>query len=173
MRTSAGFFMSEIYQHYEKTVLNIDQQLELLIKQGLIVKNPKRILHYLRFIGYHRLSGYFRTFQLQNTSERIFKNGTTFDSIISLYIFDRKLRVLVMDAVERIEVAVRTTISYTMCERYGPHWYLKPMLFKSRFNHKGLINKIERETGFDNKKKQNKSCSNYFKNYNNPYLPPV
>ncbi|MDL1967913.1 MAG: Abi family protein [Deltaproteobacteria bacterium] len=97
--------MSEIYQRYEKPVLNIDQQLELLINQGLIVKNPKRILHYLCFIGYHRLSGYFRTFQLQNISEYIFKKGTAFDSIISLYIFDRKLRLLVMDAVERIEVA--------------------------------------------------------------------
>ncbi len=56
---------------------------------------------------------------------------------------------MVMDAVERIEVAVRTTISYTMCERYGPHWYLKQMLFKSSFNHKDLIKKIERETGLE------------------------
>jgi len=173
MRTSAGFFMSKIYQPYEKTVLNIDQQLELLVKQGLIVKNPKRVLHYLRFISYHLLSGYFRTFQLQNTSEYIFKKGTTFDSIISLYIFDRKLRLLVMDAVERIEVAVRTTISSTMCEKYGPHWYLKPMLFKSSFNHQGLIETIERETGFNNPKKQNKSCGNYFKNYSKPHLPLV
>jgi len=138
--------MSEIYQRYEKPVLNIDQQLELLVKQGLLVKNPKRVLHYLRFIGYHRLSGYFRTFQLQNTSEHIFKKGTTFDSIISLYIFDRKLRLLVMDAVERIEVAVRTTISSTMCEKYGPHWYLKPMLFKSSFNHPGCIHLLIFET---------------------------
>ena len=168
-----GFFMSEIYQRYEKPVLNIDQQLELLVKQGLLVKNPKRVLHYLRFIGYHRLSGYFRTFQLQNTSEHIFKKGTTFDSIISLYIFDRKLRLLVMDAVERIEVAIRTTISSTMCEKYGPHWYLKPMLFKSSFNYKDLIKTIEYETGFNNRKKQNKSCGTYFKNYNKPYLPPV
>jgi len=165
--------MSKIYQPYKKLVLNIDQQLELLIKQGLIIKNPKRILHYLRFIGYHRLSGYFRTFQPRNTSEHFFKKGTTFDSIISLYIFDRKLRLLVMDAVERIEVAVRTTISSTMCEKYGPHWYLKPMLFKSSFNHKDLIKTIERETGFKNPKKQNKSCNNYFKNYSKPYLPPV
>jgi len=141
--------MPEISQHYKKIALTIDQQLELLIKQELIVKNPKRVLHYLRFIGYHRLSGYFRTFQIQNTSEHIFKKGTTFDFIISLYIFDRKLRLLVMDAVERIEVAVRSTISSTMCEKYGPHWYLKPMLFKSSFNHKNLIKTIEYETGFN------------------------
>ena len=93
--------MAENYKLYEKPALNIDQQLELLVKQELIVKNPKRVLHYLRFIGYHRLSGYFRTFQIQNTSEHIFKKGTTFDSIISIYIFDRKLRLLVMDAVDR------------------------------------------------------------------------
>ena len=165
--------MSKDYQLYGKPALNINQQLELLIKQGLIVKNPERALHYLRFIGHHRLSGYFRTFQIQNTPEHIFKKGTTFDSIISVYIFDRKLRLLVMDAVERIEVAVRTTISSTMGEKYGPHWYLEQMLFKSKFNHKDLIKTIERETGFNNRRKQNKSCSNYFKNYSKPHLPPA
>lgn len=134
--------MSKDYQFYEKPALNIDQQLEILIKQGLIVKNPERVLHYLRFIGFHRLSGYFRTFQIQNTPEHIFKNGTTFDSIISIYIFDRKLRLLIMDAVERIEVAVRTTISSTMGEKYGSHWYLEQVLFKSKFNHKDLIKTI-------------------------------
>ncbi|MCK4469908.1 MAG: hypothetical protein KAU60_16330 [Desulfobacterales bacterium] len=50
-RTSVGFFMSEIYQRYEKPALNIDQQLELLIHRGLVVKNTDRVRHYLRFIG--------------------------------------------------------------------------------------------------------------------------
>jgi len=67
-----------------------------------------------------------------------------------------------MDAVERIEVAVRTTISYTMCEKYGPHWYLKPMLFKSNFNHEDLIKQLNMKQALIIEK-TNKYCRNYLK----------
>ena len=77
-----------------------------------------------------------------------------------------------MDAVERIEVALRATISHTMCEKHGAHWYLKGELFKTNFNHNDLIRKIERETGYRNLKKQNDSCKKYFKTYKDPPLPP-
>ena len=33
---------------------------------------------------------------------------TTWDMVYDLYVFDRKLRLLVFDAIERLEVAIRT-----------------------------------------------------------------
>ena len=138
-----GFFMSDTSRFYQKPPLNIDQQLEALIHRGLVVENPDRVRHYLRFIGYYRLSGYFRSFQIPGHPDHFFKKHTTFDSVLQLYIFDRKLRLLVMDAVERIEVAVRATISNTMSEQYGAHWYLKSELFKTNFNHDDLLKKSQ------------------------------
>ena len=52
-----------------------------------------------------------------------------FDAVLDLYIFDRKLRLLAMDAVERIEVAARSVISHVMCLYGGPHWYTNPAYF--------------------------------------------
>lgn len=164
--------MSGTSQFYQQPPLTIEQQLQVLIRRGLVIKNPHRVRHYLRFIGYYRLSGYFRSFQVPGHPDHIFKKHTTFDSILQLYIFDRKLRLLVMDAVERIEVAVRATISNTMSEKHGAHWYLKSELFKTNFNHDDFLKKVEHETGYKNPKKQNDSCQHYFKRYKKPPLPP-
>lgn len=51
-----------------------------------------------------------------------FKEGTTWDDIYDLYVFDRKLRLLVFDAIERLEVAIRTQIIYQLSHKYGSHW---------------------------------------------------
>ena len=40
--------------------------------------------------------------------------GTSFDGIIELYLFDKKLRLSVLDAVERIEVHLRTVIAHEL-----------------------------------------------------------
>ncbi len=46
-----------------------------------------------------------------------FQDGTEFGKIIDLYIFDKKLRVLVLDAVERVEVALRVDIALAIGAR--------------------------------------------------------
>lgn len=51
-----------------------------------------------------------------------FTPGTTWNDINSLYRFDRKLRLLVFDAIERIEIALRTKLIYQLSLKYGSHW---------------------------------------------------
>ena len=117
MRTPAGIFMSNGHkQNYCKPALTIEQQIDLLVSRGLTIPDRDKALHYLNYIGYHRLSGYFLTFQ-QNApgvESHSFKKGVTFKDILDIYIFDRELRLLVMDAIERIEVAFRACISNTI-----------------------------------------------------------
>src|SRR5690625_121561 len=62
----------------------------------------------LRHIGYYRLSPYTIPFQKAGPEHRL-RDGTSFDDVLDLYVFDRALRLVVMDALERIEVAVRAT----------------------------------------------------------------
>ncbi len=125
-----------------------------------------------QFIGYYRLSGYFLPFQVPGDSQHTFLPTTTFDHILQTYIFDRKLRLLVMDEVERIEVAVRTTISEIMSHQHGPHWFMEKTLFTDRFDHKGLLVKIRNESGFDRPGKRSLFCKHYYKAYDTPTLPP-
>lgn len=78
----------------------------------------------LSMVSYFRLSGYWYTFRRENPADfrsplSDFKPGTTFDSIWDRYAFDRRLRLLVMDAVERIEVAVRSLLASCHATRHG------------------------------------------------------
>jgi len=91
---------------YTKPPLSIEQQIELLKSRGLEIPDHEQAAHYLYHLNYYRLSGYMLPFQ--EGTEHHFQAGTTFEHVLNLYLFDRKLRLLLMDAIERIEVSVRT-----------------------------------------------------------------
>ena len=146
-RKSVGFFMPQNPCRYTKKALSIDEQLSLLKSRKLIVNDPDRVCRYLRFIGYFRLSKYFAIFQKSFDPNPQFKPDTTFDDILDVYIFDRKLRLLIMDAIERIEVAVRATISNTMSVHSGGHWYLDRKHFRESYNYNVLKKKLNSRQG--------------------------
>jgi len=181
MRTPAGIFMSTVeMQNYCKPALTIEQQIDLLLSEGLTIPDRDKARHYLNFIGYHRLSGYFLTFQ-QNASDVTpysFKDNVTFRDILDIYIFDRELRLLVMDSIERIEVAFRACISNTMSENHGSHWFMDPSHFVARFKHGELLEKIKRETCHSsvtperNHSRREAFIHQYYKNYCHTDLPP-
>lgn len=50
--------------------------------------------------------------------------------MIDLYRFDRKLRLLIFDAIERIEIGLRTQLIYQLSQKYGSHWHTKKSIFK-------------------------------------------
>jgi len=99
----AGFFMS-----YTKPPLNFEEQAQQLIDRGLIVSDQELLTHCLSVVNYYRLSAYWFPFKVIDpiTGMESFKPGTTFEEIWNRYTFDRRLRLLVMDAIEHIEVAI-------------------------------------------------------------------
>lgn len=168
-----SFFMSK--KIFDKPSLTVSQQIEYLESRGLVISDKDKLAYYLKFIGYYRLSGYGKVFTEDGD---LFKPGTSFEQILDLYTFDRELRLLVLDAVERIEIAVRAVISNTMCDKAGPHWYLDPSHFKSEKYHASLIEIIRSHTGVNTRNelkkrsKQDPICRHYFETYNEPELPP-
>lgn len=164
---------------FEKKALSLEAQLELLRDRGLQIEDEERAARYLRTIGYYRLSAYFPPYQ---SSKDVFAPGIDFDDVLDLYIADRKLRLLALDAMERIEVAVRTAISNVMSSRCGPHWYMYTENFTDtflEFRHRGgktkfeeFIGNVECYTGATVPNRRNPSCSHYFATYSTPKLPP-
>jgi len=63
------------------------------------------------------------------TQNQPFNVDLAFEQIIELYVFDRKLRLLIFDAFEKIEIALRTQITYHFASTHGSHWQLKPELY--------------------------------------------
>lgn len=129
---------------FDKKWLSYDQQATLLIEErGLIADRDQLILR-LQEVGYYRLSGYWYIFKRYNnpdcddrTDER-FVPGTTFDQIWHLYTFDRQFRLIVLDAIERVEIYFRAQLAYELAGQTGVFGYLRnenlPRLSKEDFN---------------------------------------
>ena len=158
---------------YKKPPLSIKNQLKLLSKRGLIISDQARARHYLSFISYYRFSGYWFPFQRRDHSSAHddFWPGTSFDAVLDRYVFDRKLRVLIMDAIEPIEIAARTTVSNTLCTTLNnSRWYLESCHFVKQFNHSKFLSCVEQEI-----QKQQKDAAflqHYQEKYDNPAQPP-
>lgn len=159
---------------FPKPPLSLPDQLSLLITRGLIVNDAADATHYLTHIGYYRLSGYALPFQVGGAgpTRHDFKPGVTFDDILDRYVFDRKLRLLVMDAVERIEISVRAAMSNTIAARHGAHWYMNPSLFSPKFDHGRFIADIKLQIGHTNNRRRDIYIEHYYQTYSTPGLPP-
>jgi len=134
----------------------------------MIVEDRKRTIHYLSHISYYRLSAYMFPYRQSGNTENFIK-GVKFDFILDHYIFDRELRILVFDAIERIEIAIRTQITQQFSQVYGSHFFENPQLFrKSRFLTNNL-GKLDDEIGRSNET----FIKHYLNNYTNPLRPPA
>lgn len=115
---------------YTKPPLEFKDQIRLLESRGLMIPDKKRAVHYLRNISYYRLRAYMLPFQSAKDSDHHFVKNTSFDDILNLYIFDRELRLLLFDAIERIEIAVRTQIIYQFSLDFGFDFYHREELYR-------------------------------------------
>lgn len=116
---------------YNKPPLTYTEQIELLRSRGMVIPDKQRTERHLSNISYYRLSAYMLPYKQKENGEILdsFREGVTWDMVYNLYIFDRKLRLLVFDAIERLEVAIRAQITYQLSHKYGSHWQDRPEIF--------------------------------------------
>ncbi len=117
---------------FEKPSLTIEQQVDLLLQRGM-AGDRALMIERLRVVGYYRLSGYWHPFRKAVAEpvelaegiepDETFIAGTAFETVWRRYAFDRRLRVLVIDAIERFEIALRTQIATHHCQQHGPFAY--------------------------------------------------
>ena len=127
---------------FSKPAIDIPAQLDLLKQRGLIIQDEGKAHCFLEAVSFFRLTPYMRPFQLSEDAEHGFRPGTRLKKLTRLYDFDRRLRLLVIDAIERIEVAARAAISNHMGPQYGAHWYLEPHFFQRDYRHQALLDSI-------------------------------
>jgi abortive infection bacteriophage resistance protein len=124
---------------YGKLPLTYEEQFDLLEGRGLIIEDRIRAIRWLKHVSYYRLSAYFIPFK---TGDQ-FNAGSTFNRIAGMYIFDRKLRLVLLDAIERIEVALRTALTYEIAHHYGPFGHIDSNNFSPHFNHSGFMQDLK------------------------------
>jgi len=150
---------------YEKPALSIDQQIELLKGRKLVIKDNARAKKYLSNIGYFRLTGYM--FHLQDASNN-FLEGATFDEVIKLYQFDKKLRAILSEYLERIEVALRAKLTNKYSINHGFFWFTNLELYED----KDIYNSINLEIRDKFEKAQEQFLKSFKNKYPKESMPP-
>jgi abortive infection bacteriophage resistance protein len=151
---------------FDKPVTTYTQQVALLQKRGMSIGDVAKAELCLQHINYYRLSAYWLPFQVNATNHE-FKLGTCFDDVLNSYNFDRELRLLVLDSIERIEVSVRSQWAYQVGYLHGSHAHLDCQLF-DRHQWQKNLNDLTKEV--------NRSKEIFIEHLRNTYseeLPPV
>ncbi|HUH45510.1 MAG TPA: Abi family protein [Arenibacter sp.] len=155
-------------EDYPKKVLTLDKQITQLKDRGLIIDDIKLAKNYLKNISYFRLQGYWWEFQIDKENHK-FKEGTNFNEVIDLYTFDRKLRLLLFDIIERIEIALRTKLIYYPSIELGQWWFEDKNNFFIEDYFQESIEEIEKEL---NRSKEI-FIEKHYEKYGTEHKPPA
>lgn len=151
-------------KQYESSV----DLLRLLQNRGLIINDLTSAESYLDNIGYYRLSAYMYPLLRQPKSEHIYKSGASFEQVLMLYRFDKKLRMLIFNEIEKIEISIRRAVMQIPAEiTKNPFWLTDSSYFLNdkKFNETQLAIKKEYEHSRE-------EFINHFRNtYSNPFPP--
>jgi abortive infection bacteriophage resistance protein len=158
---------------YAKTHLPIAGQIALVKERGLVITDEVKATDCLHRIGYYRLSGYWHPMreverpapQGPPTYLDQFKPGSNFSDVVHLYVFDKKLRMLMLDAIERVEVGLRVEIALLLSAR-SPWAHRDPRHVHRLFNgHAEWIERLDRAT--------RRSSEDYVLHFRTRYTDPL
>ncbi len=85
----------------------VEQLLEILEKRGLKIGSRPTAEHFLQTVGHYRLDSFYGAFY---ESPKRFDSSVPIDidDVFNLYSFDRRLQLLLLGPIEKIEVALRS-----------------------------------------------------------------
>lgn len=148
-------------------------QVTLLRDRGMDVGDPESTALWLSSVGYYRLSAYWLPLESPppegRTRSKSFVEGATFDQVTDRYVFDRKLRLLILEAIERIEIHVRSRWTYHLSHLHGAHSYLNPAHFREKDFHRNNIRKLRDAA----ESSDETFIVHYRGKYDDPPLPPI
>lgn len=157
-----------------KTPLTIAEQIELLKLKGISLEDDAFVRRVLTHINYHRLRAYCfphekadRGNSGQSSHSSI--SVDSFNYVFKLYTFDRSLRLLLLEAIEIVEIALRAHFVQVLAENYGSHAYLNPSIFYRQDVHANCIAILDKQLMRTNEVIVN-NCSI---DYKNPIYPPI
>ena len=123
-----------------KKPTTFEEQVVLLEKKNILVENKDECIEFLSKINYYRLSGYLLPF-IRKDEEKCFIE-LTFNRIMNIYSFDAELRNLLSFAIEKIEVYIRTQLTYHHTHTYGSEGYMLASSFNKKHNHSSFIKHV-------------------------------
>lgn len=101
-----------------KPFLTYEEQIKKIKSKKFIIDNEDEIITFLKTKNYYRLSAYYKPC-LDKGGE-----NTSFKKVIDAYEFDMKMRAILFEIIEEIEIFWKAQISYSFSEIRGATAYL-------------------------------------------------
>ena len=155
-----------------KIFKSIDEQIEILKSKGLVINDLDKTKDILFRENYFFISGYRHMF-MRGNKEKGFIEGTTFEELYAVFVFDRKIRNIMFKYILVIENNIKSIISYQLSKKYGfkDKDYLNPKIFTQdalRVRQVyDVLNKMKRQIRVNGK--QHTATMHYISNYG--YIP--
>ena len=155
-----------------KIFKNLDEQIEILKSKGLIVNDEYKAKEVLLRENYFFISGY-RHLLMKKFKDNRFIEGSTFEELHSIFLFDRELRNVMFKNILVIENNIKSMISYQLSRKYGfkEKDYLDPKNFtQDKLREKqvyDILNKMKRQIRVNGR--QHSATIHYLSNYG--YIP--
>ncbi|MBE6150785.1 MAG: Abi family protein [Firmicutes bacterium] len=156
----------------DKQFKNLDEQLEIFKYKGLIIEDEEFAKTVLLRENYFFINGYRHLF-MKSANNKRYIEGTTFEELYSLFLFDRQFRNIIFKHLLIIENNIKSIISYQLSKKYGykESDYLKVKNFDGAPDKQRQINdllkKMKRQIRVNGS--QHSATSHYLSNYG--YIP--
>ncbi len=156
----------------KKEFKTLEEQIEILKNKGLVVENPEYAKEVLFRENYFFLNGYRHLFMRSSVDKRYIE-GTTFEELYSLFLFDRTFRNILFKNILMIENNIKSIISYQLSLKYGykERDYLTPKNFTANKEKVRQVNdilkKMKRQININ--ATQHSATMHYVNNYG--YIP--
>ena len=102
----------------DKQFKNLDEQLEIFKYKGLVIEDEDFAKTVLLRENYFFLNGYRHLF-MKSANNKRYIEGTSFEELYSLFLFDRQFRNIIFKNLLMIENNIKSIISYQLSKKYG------------------------------------------------------
>lgn len=156
--------------NFTKPPLPVLDQIALLKQRGMVFADEVAAHRALSHINYYRLRAYWLPFEkTAPDGSHTLQPGTAFETVMAYYAFDQRLKLLLIDAIERVEISLRTRWASELALRYGSHAYLDANLFSSAVRHAKCLQSLQDEVT----RSHETFIKHYLNTYTQPHMPPV
>lgn len=129
---------------YTKLPISITDQIALLKSRGLTFADEAYAAKVLEHISYYRFAAYLRPMESDKTTHQLHV-GATFENALALYEFDAKLRALIFDAIQKIEITIRSKMIHEFSLAHGAFWFFHESCFTDKHRFVESMNVLEKE----------------------------
>lgn len=159
---------------FSKPPLSVADQVKLLASRGMEIVDTAEATHYLTHINYYRLRAYWLPFEIVDAAEEgngqhCFQSGTRFVDVIAIYQFDRALRLLLLDAIERIEISLRSRWANYLSLNYGAFAHDDAGIFQRQ----DMWQRCRDELGKEFQRSHETFAKHYQERYDHLTTPPI